>query len=313
MSNKYHKLPTSDDDPLEAQSSSINQTSSHTSRSSSPSSPPPSYPPPPLLTQQQQQQQQQNDLEIAFDDEHNDDIEYAESHRLLEPSPTPTPSLPVPTRHTSSTNQPAILPVTNDGVFSNISAKPESESAKTDETPPASFLPSSLNDLCLCLLTFYFFAYEEAAADSTPPYWQTTIIAPAGMGDIILVEGLPVGHLFNFFWNLLVSASFQFVGFMLTYLLHTSHAAKHGSRAGLGVSLVQYGFYIRSRGAIEDRYYDDEEQPPQNEDTNANANIVAYFLMMLGWFIIIRAVADYIRAKKMERIIAAEPNAESLV
>ncbi|KAG0168359.1 hypothetical protein DFQ28_006694 [Apophysomyces sp. BC1034] len=281
MSNRYQKLPTSDD-PVEAEPSSVDRNISHTSHSSSPSLPPAYTSPPPL-------QQQQHDLEAAFD-AHNDDIEYAESHRLLEPSPTP--STAAPARRSSSANRPAVLPVTNDGVFSNMSAKPESDSAKPDETPPA---------------------YEEAAADSTPPYWQTTIIAPAGMGDIILVEGLPVGHLFNFFWNLLVSASFQFVGFMLTYLLHTTHAAKHGSRAGLGVSLVQYGFYIRSRGALEDRYYDDESQPPQNDEANANANIVAYFLMMLGWFIIIRAVADYIRAKRMERIIAAEPNAESIV
>jgi hypothetical protein len=66
------------------------------------------------------------------------------------------------------------------------------------------------------------------------------------MGDMILVEGLPVGSILGFAWNLLgtqknttpiapltlillssiVSASFQYVGFMLTYLLHTSHAAK---------------------------------------------------------------------------------------
>lgn len=61
---------------------------------------------------------------------------------------------------------------------------------------------------------------------------------------MVLVEGLPVGNIFSFLWNLmgkayciyqqticmlmilLVSASFQLVGFMLTYLLHTTHAAK---------------------------------------------------------------------------------------
>ena len=32
---------------------------------------------------------------------------------------------------------------------------------------------------------------------------------------------------------------------MLTYLLHTSHAAKYGSRAGLGITLIQYGLYSR--------------------------------------------------------------------
>lgn len=33
---------------------------------------------------------------------------------------------------------------------------------------------------------------------------------------------------------------------MLTYLLHTTHAGKYGSRAGLGVTLIQYGLYSKS-------------------------------------------------------------------
>ena len=46
---------------------------------------------------------------------------------------------------------------------------------------------------------------------------------------------------------MLVSVSFQFVGFLLTYVLHTTHAAKFGSRVGLGLTLVQFGFNLRSR------------------------------------------------------------------
>jgi hypothetical protein len=63
----------------------------------------------------------------------------------------------------------------------------------------------------------------------------------------MVIDSLPTGSLFSFCWNLLVSISFQFVGFLLTYLLHTSHAARLGSRAGLGVTLIQYGFALRSR------------------------------------------------------------------
>ncbi|KAI7872708.1 hypothetical protein BDF14DRAFT_1748070 [Spinellus fusiger] len=218
--------------------------------------------------------QQHNDLEASFD-EHFDTPN--ETEHLLPYQPTSS-SLPL---------RPAVLPVSNDGVFSNMSAKPESERVKVDETPPA---------------------YNEAAADATPPYWQTTIIAPAGMGDYVLVEGMPVGSLLGFVWNLLVSASFQFVGFMLTYLLHTSHAAKQGSRAGLGISLVQTGFYIRSRGTLNDDF--DFENKTQD---STDANIISYFLMIIGWFIIVRSLADYVRARKMESIIAAEPTAEGMV
>ncbi|CAO3582069.1 unnamed protein product [Absidia cylindrospora] len=142
------------------------------------------------------------------------------------------------------------------------------------------------------------------------------------MGDMILVEGLPVGSILGFAWNLLVSASFQFVGFMLTYLLHTSHAAKNGSLAGLGVSLVQTGFYIRSRGSlVDDTDYSGDESNSKHKDQSTDggesesfdADILSYILMIIGWFLIIRAVSDYARAKKMESIIGQEPTPESIV
>ena len=62
----------------------------------------------------------------------------------------------------------------------------------------------------------------------------------------VLIENLASGTVFSFLWNMLVSISFQFVGFLLTYLLHTSHAAKLGARAGLGLTLVQYGFALKT-------------------------------------------------------------------
>jgi hypothetical protein len=49
-----------------------------------------------------------------------------------------------------------------------------------------------------------------------------------------------------FLVNMFISFFFQLVGFLLTFLLHTSHAAKYGSRAGLGLTLIQYGFYSRT-------------------------------------------------------------------
>src|SRR5271156_2572905 len=93
--------------------------------------------------------------------------------------------------------------------------------------------------------------YEQAAADAAPPYWETTILAP-GLGgpDDVYIDGLPVGSVFSFIWNGMISMSFQLVGFLLTYLLHTTHAAKNGSRAGLGITLVQYGFGMKGAGSL---------------------------------------------------------------
>lgn len=92
-------------------------------------------------------------------------------------------------------------------------------------------------------------SYASAQADAVPPYWETTVhapFAPDSLGEMI-IDNLPTGSLFSFLWNMLVSISFQFVGFLLTYLLHTTHAARLGSRAGLGVTLIQYGLALRGR------------------------------------------------------------------
>ena len=85
-----------------------------------------------------------------------------------------------------------------------------------------------------------------------PPYWETTVHAPSSLSPglmvpgEVLIENLATGTVFSFLWNMLVSKSFQFVGFLLTYLLHTSHAAKLGARAGWGLTLVQYGFALKT-------------------------------------------------------------------
>lgn len=147
--------------------------------------------------------------------------------------------------------------VQNDGVFSNLSAKPEGPASRINPTTgELEYVGGNddghPNDKEEALPT-----YDSAALDSAPPYWETTVTLPGlhtgpyGLlgPDDVLVDGLPVGNLFGFAWNLLVSMSFQFIGFLLTYLLHTTHAAKNGSRAGLGITLIQYGLYTRTRAA----------------------------------------------------------------
>ncbi|CDS01779.1 hypothetical protein [Sporisorium scitamineum] len=148
-----------------------------------------------------------------------------------------------------------------DGVFANLSAKPERRrrghnAGATDDRGDDDDLEDDIQPP----------TYEIAAADAVPQYWETTILggshhplarglgwtpggAHVGAIEDLIVEGLAVGNFFGFAWNLLVSMTFQFVGFLLTYLLHTTHAARCGSRAGLGATLIQYGFYMRTRAA----------------------------------------------------------------
>ncbi len=162
------------------------------------------------------------------------------------------------------------------------------------------------------------------------------------------LEGLPVGSLFSFVWNGMISMSFQLVGFLLTYLLHTTHAAKHGSRAGLGITLVQYGFYMRSNlhksaSSHPSNGNDQALAPPQDPNSHdfdpskisdsaaaaANAAMsqasqaassstsrssglssewFAYALMIVGWFILIRAVSDFFKARRHEQLVLQSPD-----
>jgi hypothetical protein len=191
-----------------------------------------------------------------------------------------------------------------DGVFANLSAKPDANAPdeKYDE-----LLPS----------------YETAAADAAPPYWETTIITPGIDSDEVYVDGLPVGTFFAFIWNAMISMSFQAVGFLLTYLLASSHAARNGSRAGLGVILIQYGFYLRdtpvlqvgpdgtvlpdtgSDGSVGDNGPVPDDSIP--DDRLPKAEWMSYLLMVIGWFILIRSVGEYYRVKQLEKAVRATP------
>lgn len=126
--------------------------------------------------------------------------------------------------------------------------------------------------------------------------------------------------------------SFQLVGFLLTYLLHTTHAAKNGSRAGLGITLVQYGFTMKGasslapsdtpndfNGGIPDdpnaHDFDPSQVAPAGNSvtTPASSGIsstdwLAYGLMIVGWFILIKSISDFIRARRHEQLVLQSPD-----
>lgn len=207
----------------------------------------------------------------------------------------------------------------NDGVWANLSAKP-TRGEDVEEKPPS---------------------YEQAAADATPPYWETTILAPGFTGDEVFLDGLPVGSIFSFVWNAMIVMSFDFVGFLLTYLLHSTHAAKNGSRAGLGLTLVQKGFQFKfssSSATVSDPPSDFDvpsnggsggtvPSDPNSHDFDpsgvaggaggagggaveagiSNGDLLAYALMIVGWFILIKAISDFVRARRHEQLVLQSP------
>ncbi|EXJ85774.1 hypothetical protein A1O1_06142 [Capronia coronata CBS 617.96] len=301
-----------------------------------PSSPPPSFRSRTssptsrrLLAQESLSNEADQDLADTFDDGEGSDAENDgdDRQRLMRADPAtarqdgaPAATSDPDTRQAPAverrvTELPAFRPMPPslrpmDGVFANLSAKPE-RGDQVDEKPPS---------------------YEQAAADATPPYWETTILAPGMSSDEVYVDGLPVGSLFSFVWNAMISMSFQLVGFLLTYLLHTTHAAKHGSRAGLGLTLVQYGFYMSgSSDANQDTgnpgQFSSSSPPDPNShnfdpgsvdgsDNKSQGGVggltssdwISYILMIVGWFILIRAVSDFMRARRHEQLVLQSPN-----
>jgi len=131
--------------------------------------------------------------------------------------------------------------------------------------------------------------------------------------------------------------SFQLVGFLLTYLLHTTHAAKNGSRAGLGITLVQYGFTMKGAASLAPNndptpgFDNSVPSDPNSHDFDPNAispgvgaasgmdntpassgisstDWLAYGLMIVGWFVLIKSISDFIRARRHEQLVLQSPD-----
>lgn len=208
---------------------------------------------------------------------------------------------------------------TNDGVFSNLSAKPH-----VNSTVVTDVLPS----------------YSEAAHDPSPPYWETSVMSEF---DEIYIDGIPVGNVLNFLWSILVSVLFQFLGFVITYLLHTSHAAKNGSQVGLGITIINLAFVSlpididknlvdTTMGRIEpvdptmidatvdnpimvgsvDEFHSSlsthGEFQHQIKGTLKGIPFLSYFLFALGGLIIMKACWDFIKVKRLEYSIMFPSN-----
>ncbi|KAF8742867.1 hypothetical protein RHS02_03064, partial [Rhizoctonia solani] len=224
----------------------------------------------------------------------------------------------------------------NDGVFANVTAKPGGTAPVLGaQADGPNWTPEDAQNQGPP-------SYSVAQADAVPPYWETTVLAPTSVPGELIVDGLATGSLFSFLWNLLVSMSFQFVGFLLTYLLHTTHAGKYGSRAGLGVTLIQYGFYLRAKtddsddpwgwpnddnhssqakptfatAAEADKYYSTSPPADLNNstammgngtmlaseaaDATAANDWLSFFLMTIGWFVLLTSLMGYWRVKRWE-------------
>jgi len=214
--------------------------------------------------------------------------------------------------------------IENDGVFANVTAKPQRARTMRTEDGSTYFVPEEEN------LKEPPPSYASAQAEeSVPPYWETTVHAPGMDGSDMIIDDLPSGSVWVFLVNMFISFFFQFVGFLLTYLLHTSHAAKYGSRAGLGLTLIQYGFYSRA-GVASDGETDEvpewpgltpnavasstesapnSEAPIPNDDMTlggvSTRDWLSFIFMTVGWFLLLSSFIGFWRIKRWESSIRA--------
>lgn len=207
-----------------------------------------------------------------------------------------------------------------DGVFSNLTAKPNAtdnmNEDATEDIPPT---------------------YNIAANDIVPSYYGANSEGSAMYYDEICIEGLPIGNVANLIWNIIVSTGFQFIGFLITYVLHTSHAAKQGSRFGLGLTFIGYSYSmipndvkskvgkdnVLNRVQVENpNDFDDIQIDTQSgkqdtfqsdlshglEEEKQNLPFLAILVGILGLYISIKSLIDYVKVKRMEeKYLAQDP------
>jgi len=265
--------------------------------------------------------------------------DYGNSNGLLPTAPVAIPKprqsffrravgaiLPTHYQRVPTENQPARPTgggTENDGVFANVTAKPQLGRVVRTEDGDVHVVPEESQKESPP-------SYLEAQADAVPPYWETTIHAPMGMeGGDMIIDDLPAGSFLIFCLNIFISFFFQFVGFLLTYLLHTSHAAKFGSRAGLGLTLIQYGFYSRTMNFVDDSQTEsnagsgsgwggpppptssgDGSAVPANVSQNdmmssTSKDWLSFLFMTLGWFLLLSSIIGFWRVKRWEITIRA--------
>ncbi|KAG8764175.1 hypothetical protein FRC15_007710 [Serendipita sp. 397] len=91
----------------------------------------------------------------------------------------------------------------NDGVFANVSAKPTTTNSRPNGIGDLNSAEQGGSSSGAHIVPEFAQkdtppSYAEAQMDAVPPYWDTTVLAPAGAGDELIVEGLPPGHVFAF-------------------------------------------------------------------------------------------------------------------
>ncbi|KAJ3094388.1 hypothetical protein HK100_006151 [Physocladia obscura] len=183
------------------------------------------------------------------------------------------------------------------GVVSAAAAGDAADNALPDAAPPAY---RNVFDDSVTLP-------ESSDRGPLPVYDNAVALNQAVLSDDgdVLVDGLPVGDFFSFFANLFVSMSFDFFGYLMTTMLATSHAARCGSRSGLGITFIRYGMLVleKDQEVEENTYRYDPDNYEKVVEVGNNNDFIAYIMIIFGFFLMMRANADYVKAQRIRSVM----------
>jgi len=201
-----------------------------------------------------------------------------------------TTAQPTPVAQTT----PTVIQNANDGVFSNVIVTPP---------PPPKYEEDVLP------------SYNEAL-DGTSPLSRFRVSLMSDE-DSDIFEGRRVGNGWTFFFSTMISWFFGILGFICVHMMSQTHAGKMGARAGFGLMAIQFGFYVRKYYYLTQEIINGEEsQGSQGSQGNPGSDSqemqlspdaeefsvwLSYLFMILGWFIFVKALMEFVRLRHAVR------------
>eukprot|EP01135_Chromosphaera_perkinsii_P010676 Nk52_evm76s2192 gene=Nk52_evmTU76s2192 len=107
-------------------------------------------------------------------------------------------------------------------------------------------------------------------------------------GETPTIGGVPLGDDYSFICGLLVTAIFNWIGYLAAYFLSTTIAGKCGATSGLGIVLIKVGFLLNEFS----------HKSTKKAHHGENTAMITGLFVLLGSFILIRGLTLYLSCKR---------------
>jgi hypothetical protein len=201
---------------------------------------------------------------------------------------TPPPTAPPPAYddvHQQAANALHIAPVVQ--VVTTLAGGDADEDGAPSSPPPSYHLHQHRHP------HYHIASFEEGYGTLDLASANTTLVPVVDADGDVVIQGMPVGTLLLFFANLLISASFDLLGYLGTSMFASSHAARFGSLSGLGITMMRFGMLLCSdNGDFDERRAGRDDASPDTSihhihphPVRGGVNLFGWLMMILGLFI----------------------------